>query len=331
MSVTVRDLARATGCSIGTISRALKNQPGLGESTRARILSTARELGYDFGRLRLGAIRRIAFLLHRQHNTLSSSPFYSPVLQGAEQACRRAGVTLSFYVVNPAEPVADLVRAQQPDAILCAGYFEPELVAVLRDSGKPLVLVDMHLPGFSSVNPDHHLGGYLATRHLIRTGRRRIAMISGSLAHYSIHQRARGYRKALFEARMLADPELEAQVPAGADPAEGARAATQRLLALVPRPDALFCYNDSAALAAMQACLDAGLKVPADIAIVGFDDISGAAQAIPPLSSIAIDKEALGAAGVALLLDKQTAPNMEPMREHTLPVQLIVRESSYDD
>jgi DNA-binding LacI/PurR family transcriptional regulator len=327
VSVTVRDLARATGCSIGTVSRALKNQPGLGETTRARIMSTARELGYDFGRLRMGAIRRIAFLLHRQHNTLSSSPFYSPVLEGAEQACQRAGVALFFYVVNPAEPVADLVRAQQPDAILCAGYFEPELVEVLRDSGKPLALVDMHLPGVSSVNPDHQLGGYLATRHLIRTGRRRIAMIAGSLAHYSIAERARGYRKALFEARMLADPALEAQVPAGADPVLGARAATQRLLALDERPDALFCYNDSTALAAMRACLDAGLKIPADIAIVGFDDITGAAEAIPPLSSIAIDKAALGAAGVALLLD--TLP--VPAEEHTLPVQLIVRESSYDD
>ncbi|MFC5546897.1 LacI family DNA-binding transcriptional regulator [Massilia aerilata] len=324
MTVTIRDLARAANCSIGTVSRALKNQPGLGEPTRARILSTARELGYDFGRLRLGAIRRIAFLLHQQHKTLSSSPFYSPVLQGAEQACRRAGVALSFYVVNPAEPVAELLRAQQPDAILCAGYFEPELVAVLRDSGKPLVLVDMHLPGFSSINPDHHLGGYLATRHLIRTGRRRIAMISGSLAHFSIHQRARGYRKALFDARMLADPELEVHIPASGDPAEGVVAATRRLLALNPRPDALFCYNDSTALTAMQTCLDAGLKVPSDIAIVGFDDISAAAQAIPPLSSIAIDKEALGAAGVELLLEKQTA-------ESTLPVQLIVRESSYDD
>ncbi len=239
MTVTIRDLARAAGCSIGTVSRALKNQPGLAEPTRARILSAARELGYDFGRLRLGAIRRIAFLLHQQHNTLSSSPFYSPVLEGAEQACRHAGIALSFYVVHPGEPVAELVRGQQPDAILCAGYFEPELVAMLRDSGKPLALVDMHLPGFSSVNPDHHLGGYLATRHLIRLGRRRIAMIAGSLAHYSIQQRARGYRKALFEARMLADPELEAHIPAGGDPLDAVREATGRLLALRPRPDAL--------------------------------------------------------------------------------------------
>jgi DNA-binding LacI/PurR family transcriptional regulator len=313
------------------VSRALKNQPGLGEPTRARILSAARELGYDFRRLRVGAIRRIAFLLHEQHNTLSSSPFYSPVLQGAEQACRRAGVALSFYVVHPGESVAELMRAQQPDAILCAGYFEPELVAVLRDSGKPLALIDMHLPGFNSVNPDHHLGGYLATRHLIRTGRRRVAMIAGSLAHYSIHQRERGYRKALFEARMLADPELEVHVPGCADPDTGVRNATLKLLAMTPRPDALFCYNDSAALTAMQTCLDAGLKVPADIAIVGFDDISGAAQAIPPLSSIAIDKEALGAAGVALLLDKPAAAHLEQPEEHTLPVRLIVRESSYDD
>lgn len=327
MSVTIRELARVAGCSIGTVSRALKNQPGLAEPTRARILSAARELGYDFGRLRPGAIRRIAFLLHQQHNTLSSSPFYSAVLQGAEQACRGAGVALSVHVVHPGEAVAELLRAQQPDAILCAGYFEPELAALLRDSGKPLALVDMHLPGFSSVNPDHYLGGCLATRHLIRTGRRRIAMIAGSLAHYSIHQRARGYRKALFEARMLADPELEAQAPASGDPLEGVREATRRLLALRPRPDALFCYNDSAALTAMQACLDAGLKVPADIAIVGFDDIAAAALAVPPLSSVAIDKEALGRAGIALLLDKAAALPAE----QTLPVHLIVRESSYDD
>ncbi|RYH14659.1 MAG: LacI family transcriptional regulator [Alphaproteobacteria bacterium] len=327
MPVTIRDIARATNYSIGTVSRALKNQDGLGEKTRARIRSVARELGYDFGKLRQGDLRRVTFLLHRQHDTSTASPFYLPVLHGAEEACRRRGIALSFVVVGPAEPVLDLVRVHQPDALLCAGYFEPELLGALRDTGKPLVLLDMHLPGYRCVNPDHRLGGYLATRHLLRLGRRRVAMLCGSLAHHSIHERSRGFRQALFEARMLADPDLEVQLPSVGDPLENLRRAVDGLLALPRRPDALFCYNDSAALAAMQHCLDRGLKIPHDLAIVGFDDIGAAAAAIPPLSSIAIDKEALGAMGIELLLEKN--PSLEA--ERTLPVRLVVRESSDDN
>jgi DNA-binding LacI/PurR family transcriptional regulator len=327
MAVTIRDIARATGLSIGTVSRALKNQAGLTEETRARVSTVARAMAYDFSQLKQGRIRRIAFLLHRQHNTLSSSPFYSPVLHGAEEACRREGVALSFIAVGPAEPVLDQIRLHQPDAILCAGFFEPELLDALRDTGKPLVLVDMHLPGYTSVNPDHRLGGYLATRHLIQQGRKRIAMLSGSLAHYSIQQRAHGFRKALFDARMLANPELEICIPQSADQEQGVRAAMRTLLAMTQRPDAVFCYNDSTALTALHFCLDAGLKIPHDIAIVGFDDISAAAMAIPPLSSVNIDKEALGALGVELLLRK---PGAEVL-EKTLSVQLVVRESSTDD
>ncbi|OON59974.1 LacI family transcriptional regulator [Massilia sp. KIM] len=330
MPVTIRDIARATNYSIGTVSRALKNQDGLTERTRARIRAVAQQLGYDFGNLRQGEVRRIAFLLHRQHDTQSSSPFYLPVLHGAEEACRKRGIALSFVVVGPAEPVLDLVRVHQPDALLCAGFFEPELLGVLRETGKPLVLLDMRLPGYRSVNPDHQLGGYLATRHLIRQGRRRIAMLCGSLAHYSIHERSRGFRKALFEARMLADPELEIQLPSIGNPVANVRQAVEQLLALPQRPDALFCYNDSTALAAMACCLERGLKVPHDLAIVGFDDIGAAAQAVPPLSSISIDKEALGAVGVELLLDKG-APHPDQGLDQTLPVQLVVRESSNDD
>jgi len=326
-AVTIRDIARATNYSIGTVSRALKNQDGLTEKTRARIRAVARELGYDLGKLRQGEVRRIAFLLHRQHDTRSSSPFYLPVLHGAEEACRRQGIALSFVVVGPAEPVLELVRVHQPDALLCAGYFEPELLKALRESGKPLVLVDMRLPGFSSVNPDHQLGGYLATRHLLALGRRRIAMLCGSLAHHSIHERSRGFRKALFEARMLADPAYEVQLPSVGDPVANLGEAVDGLLRLPKPPDALFCYNDSTALAAMQHCLARGLKVPHDLAIVGFDDIQAAGAAIPPLSSIAIDKEALGAMGIELLLEKN--PLLDADR--TLPVQLVVRESSNDD
>ena len=324
---TLRDIAEATGLSIGTVSRALKNQAGMTETTRSKVREAAMRLDYDFGQLKKGRIRRIAFLLHSQHNTLASSPFFSPVLQGAEEACRREGVALSFIAVDPAEPVLAQIRVHQPDAIVCAGFFEPEVLAALQQVGKPLVLVDMHRRGFTSVNPDNLRGGYLATQHLLRCGRKRIALLSGSLAHYSIQQRNRGFRQALFDARVLADPELEVIVPNMGEGDEGVIEAMRTLLSLPKRPDALFCYNDSTALAAMKYCLNEGLKIPYDIAIVGFDDIDAAAAAIPPLSTIRVDKEALGRAGVELLL---RTPEEQPS-QITVPVQMIVRESSCDD
>lgn len=325
--VTLRDIAHATGLSIGTVSRALKNQAGMTEPTRDKVREAALQLGYDFGQLKKGRIRRIAFLLHSQHNTLASSPFYSPVLHGAEEACRREGIALSFVAVGPAEPVLGQIRLHQPDAIVCAGFFEPEVLAALQQVGKPIVLVDMHRRGFTSVNPDNLRGGYLATQHLLRCGRKRIAMLSGSLAHYSIQQRNRGFRQALFEAKVLADPDLEVIVPAMDDCDEGVAEAMRSLLSLPKRADAVFCYNDSTALSAMKYCLNEGLKVPHDIAIVGFDDIAAAAAAIPPLSTVRVDKEALGRAGVELLLHK---PDESPSHI-TVPVQMIVRESSCDD
>jgi DNA-binding LacI/PurR family transcriptional regulator len=325
--VTLRDLAEATGLSIGTVSRALKNQAGMTEVTRNKVRETAMRLGYDFSQLKKGRIRRIAFLLHSQHNTLASSPFFSPVLQGAEEACRREGIALSFIAVGPAEPVLGQIRLHQPDAILCAGFFEPEVLAALQQVGKPLVLVDMHRRGFTSVNPDNLRGGYLATQHLLRCGRKRIAMLSGSLAHYSIQQRNRGFRQALFDAKVHADPDLEVIVPTMGEGDEGVAEAMRSLLALPKRPDAVFCYNDSTALAVMKYCLNEGMKIPYDLAIVGFDDINAAAAAIPPLSTIHVDKEALGRAGVELLL--QAAE--ENPTQITMPVQMIVRESSCDD
>ena len=326
--VTIRDIAQATGLSSGTISRALKNQAGMTDATRLKVQDAAQRMGYDFSQLRKVRIRRIAFLLHSQHNTLASSPFFSPVLHGAEEACRREGIALSFNVVGPAAPVMEQIRLHQPDALLCAGFFEPEVLAALKQTGKPMVLIDMQQRGFTSVNPDNAMGGYLATRHLLRSGRRRIAMLSGSLAHFSIEQRNRGFRRALFESRTLADPDLEVIVPQLGDGDSGVVEAMQRLLSLSKPPDAVLCYNDSTALVAMAHCRGQGIKVPQDIAIVGFDDISGAATSVPPLSTLRVDKEALGAAGVDLLL--RLKPE-DPIEELVLPVDLVVRESSCDD
>ncbi len=170
----------------------------------------------------------------------------------------------------------------------------------------------------------HLEGAYRATRHLIDQGRKRIAYLGGWPSHYSIRQRGQGYRQALFDAGILADPRLETFFQPGTDLEHGALEAMQQLLVLDRPPDAVFAFNDSTALIAMHAAQERGLQVPRDIAFVGFDDIAAAALARPPLTTLRIDKEKLGAAGVQLLLHSEP----DQATDHVLPVELIMRDSS---
>ena len=323
MTITIRDVAIAAGVSVGTVSRALKNQRGLSDETRRHVRATARRLGYDSDRLRGDKARRLVFLVHRQHSNFSTNPFFSYVLQGVEAACRDLGAVPTLLATGPADPVRDQLRLHEPDALLVAGFFEPEVLALLAGLDLPMALIDFWLPGLPSVNPDNVQGGHLATQHLLALGKRRIAYVAGSLAHFSIRQREQGFRRALFEAGVLADPDLEVVAPPGMDPDAGAEAATRQLLRLRQRPDAIFAYNDTAALAALRVCLQAGLRVPQDIAIIGFDDIPAARNASPPLSTLRVDKEALGRTGVELVLEGSEMPH-----DITVPVELMARGSS---
>lgn len=323
MATTIRDVAREASVSIGTVSRALKNQPGLSDATRRRVVETARRLGYDAAQLR-PRIRRLTFLLHRQHNNFTTTPFFSHVLHGVEDACRERGIVPSLLTAGPTEDVIQQMRVHAPDAIAIAGFVEPETLATLVAMQRPIVLIDLWSPGLRSVNLDNATGAALAMQHLFALKRTRIAFIGGSLAHFSIAERALGYRRAFFEAGLLFDPSLEVTIDAGLDPDTGGARAMQRLLdAPGPKPDAVFAYNDAAALAALRVCLARGLRVPEDIAIVGFDDIPAAAHAAPPLSTIAVDKEALGRRGVELLL--ADTPTELEIR---VPVHLITRAST---
>lgn len=321
--VTVRDIANAAGVSVGTVSRALKNQRGLSDETRRHVRQVAADLGYDLSRLRSGKAPRLVFLIHRHHSNFAVNPFFAEVMHGVEEGCRQFGVAPTLLSARQGDAVGKLLKLHEPDALLVAGYFEDEVLAQLTDLGLPLVLVDGWIPGCAAVNPDNTGGGYQATRHLLDLGRQRIAYIAGSLAHFSIRERSRGYRRALFEAGVLADPDLEALAPPGLDDAEGAAAAMRTLLHRRLRPDAVFAYNDSAALAAMRVCLDAGLRIPEDIAFVGFDDIPAARYGAIPLTTLRVDKQELGRTGVEMLVGGGAMP-----QEMVMGVELMVRESS---
>lgn len=321
--VTIRELAEAAGVSIGTVSRALKGQPGLSEQTRAQVLGVAQRMGYDVGKLRTGKPRRMLFLYNRSIGSLATNPFYSYVLHGAETACREAGVPLSMMSVLGGEDIAVQVRRHEAEALLGAGYFDPEAMEAIRRCELPLVLVDHFYPGVRCVNDDNQLGAWLATRHLLEGGAKRVAAIFGPLAHHSVSLRAKGFRRALYEAGRLFDPDYEVTLDPSLEYRDAGRDAMRRLLELPEPPDAVFAYNDSTAIFAMEVCHEHGLRVPQDIRFIGYDDIEEAAHSKPPLSTVKMDKEALGHVAARALIEGDTAPN-----DASLPVELVVRESS---
>lgn len=318
----IKDIATMCGVSIAAVSRALKGQPGLSDETRQRILSIAQAEGYDFSRLRSGRIKRLLFLLHREHNIASALPFYSTVMLGVVDVCRENEIAMSFQPIGPDDAISELISLHQPDALICAGYLEPEVLAELRQTALPVALVDLWAADFPCVNPDNFHGGFVATRHLLEQGRTRIAFLGTSQRHYSIRQRVEGYQQALFDAGLMLAPEYRVEVPPVKDIEQALVEGMTKLLALAQPPDAIFAYNDVAALVALRECARRGIRVPEDVAIVGFDDIDAAAWSHPPLSTVAVDKRELGRDAFQLLL------NDENERRLLLPVRLVVRESS---
>jgi DNA-binding LacI/PurR family transcriptional regulator len=197
------------------------------------------------------------------------------------------------------------------------------MLAKIKSSNLPIVIVDHLVPSCFCINDDNLQGAWLATYHLIEQGYQRIAMISGPLSHPSVALRSRGYRKALFGSGRLADPDLEVSLDPNLPYSEAAMVAMNKLLALPQRPDAVFAYNDETALNAMEACRRAGLSIPGDIAFVGYDDIAAAAGNRPALTTIRVDKEALGNRAANHLIAGEISAG-----EELLPVELVVRESS---
>ncbi|GEM44444.1 LacI family DNA-binding transcriptional regulator [Deinococcus cellulosilyticus] len=323
-SPTIRDIARHAGVSLGTTSRALNNQLGINDELKARVLKAAEELGYDFSNLRQSkTIKRITFIYDRQHNTLSNNPFYSTVLHGVEDACNAEKISLTFASTNPEESITERLKRDDSDALLCVGAFEPEQLQEIRELGIPVALIDLWHPEMNNVNSDNFGGAYLLTGFLIERGYKRIAFICGPESHYSITQRRQGYRYALLTHHIEQDPDLEVFREPIMQEVEGTDNAVKRLLKLKKRPDAIFCWNDATAIQAIQSCVEAGLNVPEDIAIVGFDDLPTARTSFPPLTTVKINKEALGRRGVELLLQRPAEPT-----QVIVPTQLVIRGST---
>ncbi len=311
-SASVKDVAAAAGVSLGTVSNVLNRPDRVKPDTRARVEQAMADLGFvrneSARQLRAGTSKTLGYVMLDATN-----PFFTDVAQGIELAAEAADLSLFLCNSNNSSRredahVARLIQQRvQGILITPVNPNSPALEAASKQR-LPLVLVDRarHDDAFCSVSVDDVLGGWLAVMHLVERGHTRIAFIGGSMELGQVRERLEGSRKAWAESGLPPD-DLVVLETKDLSVREGF-AAGERLTGLPSHPTAAFCANDMIALGLLQQTITLGLKVPSDLAIIGFDDIDFAGAAAVPLSSVRQPRMDLGRAAAALLLDETVDP-----------------------
>ncbi len=310
--VTITDVAAQAGVSISTVSLVMNGKGAVAAATRSRVQTAASRLGYTPSRtargLAAGRTGNLGFVLREDHFR-RSEPFYTRVFLGAEFEARRRGLyVLLSTVPEPydASHAPRFLHEHSVDGIVVAGRVAGGFLGALDRSGIPYVLADYEHDGAPSVQVDNEGGAALVAAHLVERGHTRAAFLSGDRDHPSMSARCRGFRSAMAEAGHPV-PESRVVTDLGAaDRTTGARLGAA-LLDVPDRPTAVFCGNDALALGLLDAARDRGLDVPRDLAVVGFDDVEGAALASPPLTTVRVCKEQLGEVALGVLAER-TAP-----------------------
>ncbi len=311
--VTMTDVAAAAGCSQATVSFVLKNAPGIkiSSETRARVIEAAIALGYAAPAFAHQTatppaspvgLPVIGFLVDQ----LATSPEAVVAIDAARQACWDAGqILLSAQSMNDPELEEKTVRAMLEQGALGLIYMtiftrKIELPQFLLDLSVPVVLLNCHSEDarFPSAVPDEYPAGHRATQYLIAQGHRRIGMITGEPWMEATRDRQKGYRRALHEAGLPFDPNL---VVRGNWSASSGHDGACRILSLPERPTAIFCQNDRMAIGCYEALKEAGLVIPRDMSVIGFDDEEIARHLNPRLTTLILPHRQMGAWAVEQL------------------------------
>ena len=342
-SITINDIARLAGVSKATVSRVINQKPDVDPETRSRILRIMEEQGFvpsiTAAGLAGGRTRLIGVLIPSL-----TWPLMPQIMRGIGEIVEQSAYELIVYSISHEQD-----RSAVIDRILAAKLTEGLLAVYpgqatnylneLHDSGYPVVMLDdQGAPSGSTpwVGADNRIGAYTAVKHLLSLGHRRIGHIKGRAGYQCSEDRFQGYHDALAEAGIALDPDLVVQ---GDFLISGGAACAQRLFALSERPTAIFAASDDMASGVLGAAEEAGLRVPDDLALVGFDDTAPASFMRPSLTTVSQPFFEMGKRATMLLLDavfalRQPVPpswhtaerENAPVREF-LPTRLVVRES----
>ena len=333
-NTTIKDIARVAGVSHTTVYRALNDKPRISPSTKARIISIATECNYQPNVLAqslvLGRSKTLGLVI-----TTIVNPFYTELAKGIEDTARSLGYTIFLcstnFEISLERLYIDMLRSRGVDGIIftSAHTHDPNITRLVEDQF-PVILVNRRVYGdpaterIDYVVVENVKGGFLAVEHLIKMGHERIGVISGFSDSSAAVERWDGARKAFSEYGLnpadLLVVEGDFLKPSGYE-------AARRFLGLRDAPTAIFGVNDYMALGAYEAVLDAGLRVPEDIALIGFNNITFSSMKGIELSTIGQKKYEMGSIAVHILIDKIEGRDGDQARQITLEPELIVRRS----
>ncbi|MEI7670747.1 MAG: LacI family DNA-binding transcriptional regulator [Deltaproteobacteria bacterium] len=330
---TIKDIAKRAGVSATTVSMALNHHPRISRKTRDRILVIAEELHYYPNYVARS-------LVSRQSKTLGlvitniMNPFYTELAKGIEDKAMELGYNVilcsTSYDPRLQKHFIDLLRSKGVDGIVFSSVEinDPDIKPLLDDNF-PFVLVNRrtHIPEFEKMIDytvlDNYLGGYMAMQHLIKLGHRRVAIIAGSFTASTAMERTEGAKKAMIEGGLTIEPDLIVESHFSQ---EKAYEATRNLLARESPPTAIFAQNDYMALSVREAVFDIGMRIPEDIALVGFDNIAACALRGVELTTIRQKKYEMGAMAIEILC-KRIKDSAAPVSQIVLKPEIMVRKS----
>lgn len=329
-AVTVTDIARAIGVSRATVSLVLRGSPLVNVDTRARVEAELRRQRYVYNRAAANLRRRTSSSIALVINDLSN-PFFAEFASGVDEALGAKGFVtlLGSTGESPVRQQAVLTTLMEhtPAGLILSPAEGSDATEVRQALGfnANVLLFNRELKGgdWDFLTLDNQQGAYLATQHLIERGHRRIAFFGGHADSSSCHQRRTGYAQALAEAGLSVQPDW--LIESAPNRLEAAARSGELFAGDVPT--AAVCYNDTVALGLMLGLASRGVQPGRDFAVTGFDDISEAAVAMPPLTTLTVNPRERGRQAAELLLQRLDDPTAAPRRT-VAPVQLRIRDSS---
>jgi LacI family transcriptional regulator len=333
--LSIEDIARLSGVSRSTVSRVINDQPYVSEANREKVWQVIRENDYhpNIAAKTLASQRSkvLGVLIPHNVSDLFTDHFFPVLLEGITLASNELGYGVMLWLATARNNTSDFYtnafnKSMIDGLLIASATFDATFLAWLNRFNKPFVFVGAAPPSMSNVSfvdVDNLGGGLRATQHLIEVGCRRIGFIEGRTKQIASIRRREGYIQALQMAGLPVDPNLI--IPDGNYTEAGGYQCMKQLLS--QNVDGVFAANDMSAIGAMRAIRDAGLSIPEDIALIGFDNISLAGISIPPLSTISQPIGMLGAEATKTLVYVLENKPPHPMYK-ILPVELVVREST---
>ncbi|MFA9379649.1 MAG: LacI family DNA-binding transcriptional regulator [Acetanaerobacterium sp.] len=330
MAVTINDIAKKTGISKSTVSRVLMGKGSFSEKNRQRVLAAMEEMQYSPNSvaraMRTGRTGNIAFIICQNHTPAVSHPFYSRILDGTLGEVNRIGYNLIIASENNITDDSSVIFQKRIDGVILASSVRPEIVQMFRRHEIPTVLINnlSDEPDVICVMSDDYGGASDAMEYLIEKGHRRIAFICGYPDHSSYKERHNAYMDVLKRHGLEVDENI---IRFCGHRTEEGKAAMEILLRDTRDFTAVFASNDFIAVGAVKALKEAALKIPEDVAVVGFDDLDMAKIIDPELTTVHTDKEQIGIRAVKCLFDIMDKKDCCE-RVRIQKTRLIVRKST---